>query len=201
MATYDNAYSRFVGWTKLILPLAALALLSTMFLFSRASTNTAEIPFSEINKLAQKQQITAPTFSGVATDGSLITITAQAARPENGDLAQLSITEPELILNASDGTNLTILAGVGEIDSANSAARLSGLARLETSSGYKMETTELIADLNTGTVDSLGPLAIIAPFGEITAGLVRIEIGENGSGQQMHFTEGVNMIYTPQITQ
>ena len=55
----------------------------------------------------------------------------------------------------------------------------------------------MIADLRTGTIDSLGPLAIMAPFGELTAGLVRIEIGQDNSGQQMHFTNGVTMIYDP----
>lgn len=194
---YDNLHSRLVGWAKVILPLCALALLSTLFLFARTSNNPSDIPVAEIDTLAREQKITAPTFSGIATDGSMITIKADSAQPQSGSLNDLTITSPRLTLDASDGTSLTIIAGEGAINSTDKTARLGGLARLETSSGYLMETTELSADLGTGIIQSLGPLAIIAPFGELTAGLVRISVGDEGSGQQMHFTQGVNMIYDP----
>ena len=198
VAAYDNLHSRVVGWAKLVLPLIALGLLSTLFLFARTANDPGDIPFAEIGELAREQQITAPTFSGITNDGSSITITADTALPEAGSLATLSVAQPKLTMNAIDGTNLKIVAGEGAIDNAEKEARLSGLARLETSSGYLMETKELIADLGTGTINSLGPLAVMAPFGEITAGLVRIELGKDNSGQQMHFTNGVNMIYDPQ---
>ena len=186
-----------VVWAKVILPLVAVGLLSTLFFLARTVSDPGDIPFAEIGQLAREQQITAPTFSGLSTDGSTITITAQSAQPQDGNLEKLSVSDPQLDLNATDGTSLTIFAGEGVVDNEASLARLSGLARLETSNGYLMETTELVADLQTGTVNSLGPLAIIAPFGEITAGLVRIELGQNGEGQQMHFTEGVSMLYDP----
>ena len=35
MTMYDNSYSRFVALTKVILPIIALGILSTLFLFSR----------------------------------------------------------------------------------------------------------------------------------------------------------------------
>jgi len=197
MAVYDNLYSRFVFWAKIILPLAALGLLSTMFLFARTAGDPGDIPFAEIGEIARDQMITAPTFSGVATDGSLITITAQNAQPQAGNLKDLTIDAPLLTLDASDGTNLSIVAGLGQINNARQTVSLAGLARLETSSGYRMETTELIADLATGTINSLGPLEVRAPFGELSAGLVQIETGQDGRGQKMHFTEGVKMIYVP----
>ena len=197
VATYDNLHSRLVSWAKIILPLCALALLSTLFLFARGANDPTDIPVAEIDALAREQRITAPSFSGVETDGSLITIKAQSAQPESGSLGELTITSPLLTLDASDGTSLTIVAGEGALSSTAQTARRSGLARLETSSGYLMETTELRADLSSGEIQSLGPLAIKAPFGELTAGLVRISLGKDNAGQQMHFTQGVNMIYDP----
>ena len=52
----DNVHSRVVGWLKILLPLAALALLSTLFLFSRGSDPTANLPFSEteLNEIARQ---------------------------------------------------------------------------------------------------------------------------------------------------
>ncbi len=197
MAAYDNPHSRFVGWAKVILPLLALGLLSTLFLLANDSGSTGDIPFAEIDELAREQQITTPTFSGLSNDGSVITITADTAQPQQGNLEILSVASPELDMNSTEGTNLSVVAGEGLINNLLSSAILSGLARLETSSGYLMETKELVADLKTGTIESTGPLAVIAPFGELSAGLVRIEIGKDGEGQQMHFTNGVNMVYDP----
>ena len=197
MAVYENFHTQLVIWTKIILPICAIALLSTLFMFARSTTNTGDIPFAELDELAREQQISAPQFSGVSSDGSIIELTAQSAKPDQGGFDALTITEPRLTMNATDGTRLTIIAGEGRLDNANQEAQLTGLARLETSSGYMMETGGLIAELKTGTIMSTGPLAIKAPFGELDAGLVTISIGRDGAGQQMRFTDGVKMVYTP----
>ncbi|MEL7087874.1 MAG: hypothetical protein AAGL98_05440, partial [Planctomycetota bacterium] len=66
MAVYDNAYSRFVAWAKIILPLVALGLLSTMFLVSRDSDPAATIRIGEqeARGLAQEDGMSAPRFAG-----------------------------------------------------------------------------------------------------------------------------------------
>ncbi len=187
--------SRVIGWLKILLPLAALALLSTLFLFAQDPGETPAIPFAELDRLAREQRITAPRFSGVADDGSVIAITAQSAKPEADD--GLTILAPQLSLNAPDGTRLTIKAGSGSLDSLTQTAELAGLARLETSSGYLMETQALTADLTTGQITSAGPLEIQAPYGSITAGLVTILASTDGTGQRMDFTNGVRLLYDP----
>ncbi len=197
MAT-DNLHSRLVGWTKIILPLIALGLLSVLFLFSRSSTEPGTIPFAKINEIAKGQRITAPEFSGVAADGSIIEVAARSALPQQGNLDQLIINDPSLTLDAADGTSLSIVAGEGLIDNVSKQAHLTGLARLETSSGYLMETSGLIADLNSGTVSSIGPLEVYAPFGQIEAGQIDIQAANDEQGQQMNFTKGVRMLYIPQ---
>lgn len=197
MAPADNFHSQLVGWTKILLPLAALALLSTMFLFARSGDDGSGIPIAEITELAQEQRITAPAFSGVTDDGSVLVIGARSAKPAPDNPDILTIDRPSLSLDASDGTSLTVTAGEGLLDNAARTASLTGLARLETSSGFSMETRGLSADLITGEVRSDGQLAIIAPFGEITAGQVSIFVAENGEGQQMTFTGGVKLVYDP----
>lgn len=193
----DNLHSNLVTWGKIILPVAALGLLSTLFLFSRAANDTSEIPFAEIDALAREQRITAPHFSGVTTEGAILQIAADSAQPQGGSLQTLVITGPRLTLDAPDGTKLNIVAGEGSINGETQVAQLTGLARLETSSGFLMETAGLVANLETGEVHSLGPLEIRTPFGEASAGQVRIHVAKDGTGQQMHFTEGVKLVYTP----
>ena len=68
MASADNFHSQLVGWSKIILPICGIGLLSTLFLFARSSTDETGIPFAEIETLAREQRISAPQFSGLADD-------------------------------------------------------------------------------------------------------------------------------------
>lgn len=195
MASADNFHSKLVNWTKVILPLMAIGLLSTLFLFARSTQDGTDIPIAELTEMAEEQRITSPEFSGIAADGSVIEISAKHAKPEDATLNRLNITNPSLTLDAADGTSLKIFAGEAEIDGFEKVAKLSGLARLETSSGYFMETTSLLAELDTGRILSDGRLAILAPFGELEAGKVEIMVTSENTGQQMHFTNGVRLLY------
>ena len=197
MASADNFHSQLVGWSKIILPLCGLAILSTLFLFARSSGDTGEIPFAEIESLAREQKITAPQFSGVAKDGSIIAVGATSAQPKSGNLTALTASDLTLNVDAADGSQLRVTATEGEIDSDAKIARLNGLARLETSNGYTMETNGLVADLDAGTVTVDGALEVRAPFGAITAGRVTFQTDAGDLGQQMRFTDGVRLIYTP----
>lgn len=197
MSNADNFHSQLVGWSKIVLPICGIGLLSTLFLFARSSGGATEIPFAEIETLAREQQITAPQFSGVADDGSIIAIGAAFAKPDPTKIDTISATDLSLSADAADGSQIKITASKGEIDGTAKVARLRGLARLETSGGYTMETNGLVADLRTGTITSDGALEVRAPFGAITAGRVTFQNAKDGAGQQMLFTNGVKLVYTP----
>ncbi|MFZ3580760.1 hypothetical protein ACOI1H_01140 [Loktanella sp. DJP18] len=197
MATTTNFHSQLVGWLKILLPLAALMLLSTLFLFARNTGTTNEIPFADIDAAAAEQRIAAPRFSGLTSTGDTLQISAEAARPDTDGGSQVTIDRPRLSLDATDGTTLRVTAGSGMVDTVAQTAQLSGLARLETSSGYVMETKGLQADLATGTVTSDGALEVQAPFGQLQAGQVTFQAGTGDTGQQMNFTNGVKLLYTP----
>ena len=197
MAAAGNFHSQLVGWLKILLPLAALMLLSTLFLFARGTGAPPEIPFADIDAAAAEQRIAAPRFSGLTNTGDTLQISAAAARPDADGGPQVTIDRPQLALDATDGTTLRISAGTGTVDTSARTAQLSGLARLETSSGYTMETKGLTADMATGTVMSDGPLEVQAPFGRLQAGQVTFRAGTGDTGQQMDFTGGVKLVYTP----
>jgi lipopolysaccharide export system protein LptC len=195
MFTDENFYSQLVGFLKITLPLAALALMSTVFLFARGPTQDSQIPYAEIEEIAREPRLSGAHVSGVADDGSIIEVSAQTARPQ-GDL--LSVEDMTASINAADGTQIDIRAGMGEIDNAAKTARLSGLARLETSNGYEMETTGLTTNLTTGRIISDGPIEVQAPYGSLTAGQLVIETPDDSTGQVMLFQNGVRLVYTPQ---
>lgn len=191
----DNLYSQFVGFLKITLPLAALVLMSTVFLFARAPTQENAIPYAEIEDLAQEPRLSGAQLSGVADDGSVIELTARTTRP-NGNI--ISAENLAAAIDTADGTRIDIRAGAGEIDNASRVARLTGLAHLQTSNGYEMEAAGFAADLTTGRITSDGALEVQAPFGSLTAGQLIIEVPNGATSQVMLFQNGVRLVYTPQ---
>lgn len=198
MGGNDNLYSAMVGWAKILLPLCALALLSTLFLFARGHNEPTEITFAEVEAIAREQRLSSPRFSGVTDDGAILSIEARAARPDLTQPDTVNIDDLQMRMDNPSGSYLTVTATEGELDGRSRLARFLGLARLETSSGFQMETNGLIAELDTGLVTSDGLLEIHAPFGQLTAGQVTFQVSAENTGQQMLFTDGVRLLYEPQ---
>ena len=193
----DNLYSRFIAGLKILLPLSAVALLSVMFLLARAPTGEPVIPYAEIAEIARDPRITKPYFAGIADDGTVIAIAADEVRPDATRPDAFEIRNVSAGLDAIDGSRIEIVAGLGRIDARNQIAELSGETRLMSSSGYLVETADLIADLGTGTVRSDGDLDVETPFGALSAGGLMIQLSEDGTGQQMVFNKGVRLLYVP----
>ncbi|MCK0097518.1 hypothetical protein MWU60_18220 [Yoonia sp. F2084L] len=194
----DNLHSQIVGWAKIILPLCALALLSTLFLFARSTTEPSEIVLEEVEAIAREQRVSAPEFSGVTDEGAIIVISAKTARPDTAQPDTVSIDDMRMRMDNANGSHVEITATTGEVDGRARVARFLGLARLETSDGYEMETNGLIAALDTGVVTSDGLLEVRAPFGQLTAGKVTFLVASEGTAQEMLFTDGVRLLYIPQ---
>ena len=191
----EEGYSQFVGFLKFTLPLAALALMSTVFLFARAPTQENEIPYAELEEIAQESRVSGAQLSGVAGDGSVVEISARRAVPFIGGARVEAVTA---VIESVDGTIINLSAGGGEINNANRTTELTGLTRIQTSNGYEMETTGVTAEMDTGRIITDGALEIQTPFGELTAGKLTIETPNDSSGQVMLFQNGVRLIYTPQ---
>ena len=58
--SFDDGYSALVAWLKTLLPIAALGLLSTIFLFSGKVDVTQSLPYAEHNvaEIIREQRIT-----------------------------------------------------------------------------------------------------------------------------------------------
>lgn len=198
MAQSDHLYSQLVGWAKILLPLCALALLSTLFLFARSTTEPNKVTIEDVEAIAREQRVSAPEFSGVTDDGAVIVISAASARPDASRPDTVGITDLRMRMDNADGSSVEVTATDGEIDGRARIARFLGLARLSTSNGYEMETNGLVAELETGRITSNGLLEIRAPFGDLTAGRVTFQAAVDGNAQEILFTDGVRLLYTPQ---
>jgi len=192
----DNFYSLFVSWAKIILPMAGIALLSTLFLFAR-NTDQSSLPLAELEEMARSARLTGPTFSGITDDGTIFTVSAGVAAPDPADLRVVNIEKIRLLLSDPEGASVEITAARANYDGNTNMVSLLGLTRLVSSVGYSLETRGITADISSGTVTTAGALEAQAPFGEISAGRLTILRDAEAGGQQMVFQNGVQLVYQP----
>ena len=197
MAHAGDGYSRLVAWMKILLPLLALAILSTLFLVSRTIDPTQSIPYADVDVegLARDQRIGAPAYSGVTADGAAISIEAKSARPEDSGKRMIAV-DPSARIDLPGGRSFTLSAGNGTIDQTAGLASLDGGTVIASSDGYRIETGALTARLDRTRVESAGPVAGTAPFGSLDAGSLVLKQTPDGS-YVLLFEGGVKLIYRP----
>lgn len=201
MSGSENRHSQFVGWAKIVLPLSALALLSTLFLFARGEVTTSESFVAEVESIAREQILAAPAYSGVSESGARIELVARQVAPLRNQPYLYAVEDIALQMLEQSGETLDVKALTGEVDSKRNILHLMGLAKLWTSTGYDMETNGLLVQMDEGIVSSDSVLEVIAPFGVLFAGRVTYYAGETEAAQRILFTDGVRLLYTPQTGQ
>jgi len=193
-----DLYSRMVALFKVLLPLAALAILSTVFLLSRSVDPTATIPFAEQDMAdrMRDQQVTAPFFSGTTSKGDEIMVTASVARP-GGPNAPAEATDLDAQITMVDGTRLTLRSDTGSVAVDQDIATFEGHVKITTSTGYVVLTETLHATLSGITANTPGQVDGTGPLGEFTAGNMQIDTKTEGGPVHMLFNNGVKLIYDP----
>ncbi|QFT95113.1 hypothetical protein FIU86_19845 [Roseovarius sp. THAF9] len=200
MATTDNFYSRLVAWMKIILPLTALGLLSTLFLISRHIDPTKSIPIAEIDleQRAQDQGATNAAFAGVTRGGDEVMVTADTARPSPENPRLINAEDVTATMQLVSGTVVTVTSDRGNMDQSDLDASLIGNVNIETTTGYKVTTERLDARLDVLHAETPGPISGVGPPGDLKAGRM-VLTGDEETGQaHLVFTDGVKLVYTPQ---
>ena len=199
MTGQDNFHSRLVAWMKIILPLAALGLLSTLFLLSRKVDLTSTIPFSQVDleQRAHDQGATNPSFSGVATGGEQISFQAVSVRPDPDRPERMLAEGIQARLSLTNDTVIDIAGVQGEVDQGFLTANLSGNVRVITTTGYDIRTDRLNVEFDTLRAETPGPVVGTGPPGDLSAG--RMILTQHGDSEVLHllFTDGVKLVYKP----
>ncbi len=200
MARRDS-HSRLVATAKVLMPLAALAILSTLFLVAKRIDTEAAIPYAtvDVRELAREQRVGQPRYAGVTDDGAAITIVAARALPDAAGADTLRAEEMAAQIDLPDGTAIGVTAPLGWLDTPRDLASMAGGVVVTTTDGWRFETATLEAALDATrllaetTVDATGPL------GDLTAGRMDLTQGPqpDGPGPVLLFTGGVRLLYDP----
>lgn len=197
MARNRGGYSRLIAGLKILLPLVALALLSTLFLLSDSREPLENVPFAGGDAGAEimTQGVSAPYYSGTTEAGDLLTMTARRARPLAGGDVEADTVQARMAMK--DGGTLDLDSALARLNDGERALHLTGGVTIRSSQGYTLRTKGLATQLDRIEATSDGHVSGDGPLGQLEAGQLDIAPADESGAVQMHFTGGVKLIYQP----
>ena len=200
MARSYSRYSRMIAWLKIILPMAALGLLSTIFLLSRDADPASRVPFSVvgIDGDIAREQVSAPYYAGTTSNGASLTMNARVARPSDIVEGRVDAEVLDAHMVMADGSEIDLSAPTASITGENDEAELTGGVTITSSTGYTLKTQSMLTSLSTLAAESRGQVNGDGPLGTLEAGRMQITTGDDSNDVHLLFTGGVKLIYLPQ---
>lgn len=196
----ESRHSLLVAWARVALPLAALALLSTLFLFSgKVDPTTASIYAKvDVDALAREPRLTTPEYSGMTEDGAALTVQARTATPAPAGGSGAAAEDVIAKLETASGLVADLSAKSGRIDPAAGDITLSDSVAMQTSTGYRMATAQMIMTTDRGRITAPQSVQAEAPFGTITAGSMELSRAAADAPYDLVFNGGVKLVYQPE---
>ncbi|MEO6300500.1 MAG: hypothetical protein ABIV25_01345 [Paracoccaceae bacterium] len=197
----DNLHSRVVFWLKILLPLAALAILSTLFLVSHKVSPEDAIPYAEGDVASQIKdpRLTDAVYAAMTSDGAALTVRAAQAKPgvagtDNAGMAS-DVTGR---LETPDGAHSDLVAKAVQLDQAAKVMILSGGVVVTNSAGYRIEMPGARVQTDSTGLDSQGGVMAVGPVGQITASEMHLGPVNPGKPEYLLVFKGnVRLLYQP----
>ncbi len=190
---------------RLLLPLGAVVLLSTIFLLARNidAERAVEMSGLDVETLTMGPRIGAARIAGVTQDDIAMTIHAASIRSdsdlESNEPLLLSLDAPQGRLDFDDARRVWFEASAGRIDQDADAMLMDGDVMLETSDGYRLRMPVLQAALSQVDVRGSGGIRGDGPSGEITADRLHLTRPATArAGYLLAFEGNVRLIYLPE---
>ncbi|SMO78382.1 LPS export ABC transporter periplasmic protein LptC [Ruegeria faecimaris] len=197
-----DGHSRMVQFLKVLLPLAAIVLLSTVFLLSRSIETSVSVPFTQkdIDERLADQVVTQPHYLGTTRKGEEVQI--QAAQATQGREGSLPTTaEFRGRLGLLNGGVITMDSNSGMIRPDKNSATFVGDVLITTTDGIQVRTDLLNTSLDEIRGDTPGQVDGTGIIGDFSAG--RMTFGTEKKDGPVHilFTDGVKLVYEPEKTE
>lgn len=199
MLRAENRYTRFVTLAKIVLPLIAVALLSSLFLVARAPDTTTEIPYSEseLAEIIRGERVQAPEYRGVLKTGAAIALDADSARPDPDSPDRTLAQVIRMTLLDESGEQIVINAGEGALDAAEERAIGGQGLQITHSDGFVMKSWSGWALLDGTRAETDGAVTVTMDKIDLAAGRMIFRQNPDGSDQLLVFTDGVKLVYGP----
>lgn len=198
-------YTRVVSTLKIVLPLVALGVLSTVFLITADDGFDPVFTFSEADfeALEEGNGLTSPRVSGKTDKGESFNLTADRVEPQSGNLQILIATNMVARIASESGKSVEITSEIALMDLTENMLHLSLGGQLATSDGYFAQIDSMLANLKTGEITG-EMIRADGEIGDISADNFRIIVDstDNAENQVLWFENNVKVtIHIPEQEQ
>ena len=191
---YDNRHSAWVARLKVVLPLIALAILSTVFLLADRREPDGRAREGEAAAPVTGGRVARPDYSGVAANGAALYLTAREAQPvtPGGEIVAQDLRG---VWEGSGGARVVVTSRDGTLAENGRTATLTGDVGIVSESGFRLTSRRMDVDAEAGRLTSPGPVEGMGPPGRIAAGAMTVR--QSGDSPLITFTDGVKVLYDP----
>ena len=191
-----GGYSRFVAIAKIVLPLAAAALLVLVWAWPslRGTDPRFRLGFSDLltRETAGPSMIN-PRYVGTDKDHKPFSITSDVARNSANDRMKIDLDVPKGDIVLNDGSWLMLTAETGVYARTAKTLDLFGGVTLFHDGGYEIRTDVAYVNLEKGTAEGDQPVRGQGPFGSLVAeGFHLLD-----KGKIIHFTGKSKLVIHP----
>ncbi|MDX1743744.1 MAG: hypothetical protein R3186_09120 [Ruegeria sp.] len=194
-----DGHSRRVQFLKVLLPLVAILMLSSVFLLSRSIDTSVNVPFAQkdIDERLADQVVTQPNYRGTTRKGEEVQI--QAIRATQGTEASTpTAAEFRGRLGLLSGGVITLDSNSGMLRPDNNSATFVGDVVITSTDGTVVTTDLLNTALNEIRGDAPGQVNGTGIIGNFTAGGMTFGTEKKDGPVHIIFTDGVKLIYEPE---
>jgi lipopolysaccharide export system protein LptC len=167
-ATFHHR-SRFLRAVKFVLPLLAVAILSSLFLFSQPITLGGALPFADIDLAdrLREPKMTDVRLASTTDKGAELALTADAVVPTS--TTQTIARNAKGTITPLNGNATTFTAPQISYTEDTALATLTGGVQI-TSADYTMTTEAMDVQINAAKLQSRSPVSAKGPLGTLQAG-------------------------------
>jgi lipopolysaccharide export system protein LptC len=172
-----GAWDRLVATLKLALPAAALAVLATCLIWPLTTQREFSFILSKDRVAAARERLRMDraVYRGEDSKGQPFTIAAASAVQKTSDTPIVELRDISAELRTADGPARAD-AGVGRYDLERERIDIVGPVKLQSASGYRLDTSDVSVDLATRRVTGSGNVTGRMPLGSFEAGRLRADV-------------------------
>ena len=196
--SYTPGYSRFVAMMKLLLPMAAVALITLVVAWPhfKITDERFRIGFTALKaREAENPSMMNARYLGIDDLDRAYSISADMAKSRVGKGDVIELEMPKADITLQDGTWLVLTAETGVYTRDSKTLELTGAVNLFHDSGYEIRTSRADIDLSRSAAVGDEPVEGHGPFGELKAeGFHLVD-----RGKVITFTGKAKLIFFPGI--
>jgi len=190
------AHSRFVAWTKVLLPVIALLLVTLVVAWPhiRLQDTRFRLGFSAIKTdNVDDPAMINPRYFGTDKNAQTFSVTADLAKNLLQGGKSIELERPKADISLEDGTWLVVTANTGYYKRGAATLQLRGDVNVFHDSGYEFRTESADVDLNAGAASGDVPVEGQGPFGNLKAEGFRLQ----DKGKTIYFTGKSKLVIYP----